>query len=58
MYSIVLGGVSILFGGSLSSGRGIHFLLGGGGETGSLVSISFGGGGYYAFRRGVHFIWG
>ena len=33
---------------------------GGGGENGIfrlIVSISFGGG-YYAFGRGVHFVWG
>ena len=57
MYSIVLGGVSILF-----LLGGIHFLLRGRGEGGggrrdlSLVSISFAG--YYAFGRRVHFIWG
>ena len=47
MYSIVLGGVSILFGGSLSSGGG------GGGR----VSISFWGEGGDGIAS-VHFIWG
>ena len=57
MYSIVLGGVSILFGGSLSSGgypfpfggRGgdgivsVHFIWGGGTMLFGGVSISYGG---------------
>ena len=56
MYNVVLGGVSILFGGSLFF-WGYPFSFRGGRDL-SLVSISFGGGGDYAFGRGVHFIWG
>ena len=59
MYSIVWEGYPFYLGVVFSSGGYPFPLGGGGGEEGGdgIVNVHFGGG-YYAFGRGVHFIWG